>query len=182
VLGLLVVVAATMGNAMLDAYTSLAMSLALVNDPRDSSDLARAEEQPARARDHAVDPPIGLTSVDLLALDGLADPRDVPAIVDAVKMSATALAGSDRNAARVRLVARAVASERARMLVLQGMLDERLLARDFDGVAAIDRLLTSTTKRLAILLGEHRAACSVGQRPTVLVGHADAIHVEGGER
>ena len=118
--------------------------------------------------------------VDRLALEGLSDNTQAASLwaVD----SATALAGPDREAARLRLISRAVATERARQVVLEALLDQHLAARDFDAVGAINKVLSSTTKRtLCALLREHVAASNLGQRATVMVGHADAVHVGSGK-
>ena len=120
-------------------------------------------------------PRVGLTRFDRLPLETLSD--DPHALASWVADSATALAGADREAARLRLISRAVATERARHVVLEAMLDERLAARDFEGVHAVNRVLTSTTKRLCALLREHAAACSIGQRASVVIGQA-VVHVE----
>jgi hypothetical protein len=158
------------------------MPIAAVNRQPDIRAIVRDDPEKLLVREPNAALRVKLSPLDKLALDGLVDPRDFSAIVSMVEDSATALSGFDRHEVRVRLVSRAVAAERARMLILQGMLDERLTARDLDGAAEVDRLLLSTTRRLAILLGEHRAACSAGHRPTVVVGHADAVHVEGADR
>lgn len=132
---------------------------------------------------HALAPPgpqlrVGLSPLDRLALTGLASDGDVQAIIGWVTDSATALAGPDREASRLRLISRAVATQRARELVYEAMLDERLLARDFEGATAINKILTETTKRLARLLREHQAACLVGHHDVVVaVAHVDQINV-----
>jgi hypothetical protein len=161
------------------------MSITAVNRHPDAGAFAQADAAEVRARDPGVARVVALSSLDKLALDALADPRDLPAIVRWTEDSATALSGVDRNEARVRLISRLVASERSRLLILEALLDERLAARDAAAgtdVERIDRLLHSTTRRLAVLLDQHRSACNAGHRTTVVVGHANAVHVEGNER
>lgn len=162
-----------------DAY-NVFVTFAVVNRHSEYEGIAETDVTPPPAREQIADRRVRLTAIDKLALDALVDPRDVPALTAIVEASATALAGPDRNEARLRLVSRAVASQRARMLVLEGLLDEHLAAGKMSTVAEIDKLLLSTTKRLSLLLAEHRAACSAGHRATVVVGHADSISVEGG--
>lgn len=156
------------------------MTFAVVNRHSNYEAIADADVDAPLAREPVTDLRVKLSPLDKLALDALIDPRDVPAVTAMVEDSSTALSGSNRNEARIRLVARALASQRARMLILEGLLDERLAAGKMAAVAAIDKLLLSTTRRVAILLAEHRAACSAGHRATVVVGHADSISVEGG--
>lgn len=123
-------------------------------------------------------PRIGLSPLDRIALDGITDPRDVPGLIAWTKLSATALAGSDRDGARVRLISRAVSCERARLLVYEGLLDERLAARDWEAVREIRRVIATTSKNLCGLLREHSAACHIGRHDVVVaVAHVDAINV-----
>lgn len=146
-------------------------------------DTRQTESDELAHENHVLAPPepqlrVGLSHLDRLALTGLASDGDVQAIVGWVTDSATSLAGPDREASRLRLISRAVATERARQLVFEAMLDERLLVRDFDGVTAINKILTSTTKRLATLLREHQAACIVGHHGVVVaVAHVDQINL-----
>jgi hypothetical protein len=42
----------------------------------------------------------------------------------------------------------------------------------------VNKVLATTTRRLAMLLAEHRMACSAPQRPMVAVGHADQVTVK----
>lgn len=146
----------------------------------------REQEQLVRATDNApqTEPPlhVKLSPLDRIALDGLTDPRDVPALIAWTESSATALAGSDREGARLRLISRSLATERARLLVLEGMLDERLAAGDWDAVREIRPVIATASKTLCGLLREHAAACHVGRHGiTVAVAHVDAINVAPGK-
>jgi hypothetical protein len=113
--------------------------------------------------------------LERLAIDGLVTGNDGDAVEAWATDAATALV-NDRDAARLRLVSRAVATERARQVVLEALLDERLAARDLDAVGTINKILSSTTRRLCALLQEHQRACSAGQRASIVISQA-VVHV-----
>lgn len=141
-----------------------------------------APDEVARASETTTELRVKLSSVDKLALDGLADPRDVAALIGWAEDSATALAGSDRDAARLRLISRAVATERARLLVLEAMLDERLTACDWNAVREIRPVIATTSRVLCALLREHAAACHVRRHDVVVaVAHVDSINLASRE-
>lgn len=124
----------------------------------------------------AAPPRVGLDALDRRTLDLLLD--DSALLVTSALETATALAGNDRDLARVQLVAKAIGCEHARQLALAALLDERILCRDLDGVAMLDRVLLNSTRRLCALIREHHAACSTGRRNVVVaVAHVDQLHV-----
>lgn len=179
------------GNVVADTAPpyNVGMPLSVVNGhpahedtPDGGPEVVRAREVGVLAQDVAApastDLKVRLSQVDRVALDGLVDPRNVPDLVATVEASATSLAGADRRGAHLRLVARIVATQRARMLTLEGILDQFVVAGDFYKASAVDKLLTSTEQRLCRFLAAHLAACNAGRRATVLVGHADQVHVE----
>jgi hypothetical protein len=47
---------------------------------------------------------------------------------------------------------------------------------DLDAVGAINKILSSTTRRLCALLQEHERACASGQRSSIVIGQA-VVHV-----
>ena len=96
-----------------------------------------------------------------------------------VRDSAQSLVGPDRNDARLRLLSRAVASTRAQQSLLEGAMAERLAARDFDGVAMLDRVLAGVVKRLVMLLAEHRHHCATDRRSAlVAVGSTESLVIK----
>ena len=136
------------------------------------------EPEVARANEVTLQPRVKLSSIDKLALDGLTDPRDVPALIGWTEDSATALAGSDRDGARLRLVRRAVAAERVRLLVLQALLDQHLAAGSWVAVREIKAVVAETNRGLCGLLREHAAACHVRRHDVVVaVAHVDSINL-----
>jgi len=134
-------------------------------------EVARTSEVTAQLR-------VKLSPLDKFAIDGLADPRDVPALIGWVEDSATALAGHDRDAARLRLISRAVATERARLLVLEALLDQHLAAGSWIAVREIKAVVAETNRGLCALLREHAAACHVRRHDVVVaVAHVDSINL-----
>jgi hypothetical protein len=123
---------------------------------------------------------LGLDVLDRMAAVTFASGA-VQELVDWATNSARSLVGPDRNEARMRLLARAIAATRAQMLCLEQLLGQRVNVRDVRGAELVDKILTSTTRRLAALLAEHRAACSAGQRAVVVgVGHAERVTIKAG--
>ncbi len=88
---------------------------------------------------------------------------------------------ADRDDARRRMIARMIASQRAKSLLLEAKRDECLVKRDFAAVGVLDRLLDGTSRRLVALLAEHRQSCGGGQRSVtvtaVAVNRADTVNV-----
>ena len=129
-------------------------------------------------------PRVVLTWVDRLAFRNFlkTDEENYRELVAHVRDSASSLAGPDRNEARMRMLARALASERARAVLVSAKLDECLVARDFEGAAALERVLMGTTRRMTMLMQEHRTACEAEQRRavTVAVGHAEHVTIRAG--
>ena len=85
---------------------------------------------------------------------------------------------------RRQLLARMIASHRAKALVLEATRDECLKRRSFEDVFVLERLLDGTMRRLTTLLAEHRHASAAGQRSVnvtaVAVGGASQVNVVAG--
>jgi hypothetical protein len=124
------------------------------------------------------DPKVELSSLDTLALERLmsSNPADVVAYAQSL---AAALSGPDADGVRLRTLARSIAVARAQQALLEGMLMERLAKRDPD-VELIDKALRGVAARLVKFVEAHRQESATGRRPTVVVGHADTVNVEGG--
>ena len=121
--------------------------------------------------------PVTFSDLEQRSLHLLSD--DVTEIIADTLETASALsAPGTRDTARRSLIAKAIASERARNLCLARQLDELLLCRDLAAVVVVDRLLNSSSRRLCGLLAEHRASSSSGTRTAIVVGHAKSIRVE----
>lgn len=137
---------------------------------------ASERASPAPSRAHELERSIPLGDLERKPLTLLHD--DTDEIVALAERTACALVGPSRVEARIEIVAKLLAEQYARHLALEAFLDERMLARDIEGVAMVDRALTNCTKRIAMLSREHAASCAVGRRDVVVaVAHADAIHV-----
>lgn len=133
-----------------------------------------------------VDPPpqLGLTWLDKLAATAFVDCAETGPgpLIKVICESAQSLIGDDRDAARIRLLAREIAMVKASLDLITASIGERLRANDERGALLADRLARSATRRLTMLCAEHRAAGAVERRSTIVaVAHADAVHVDTGE-
>ncbi len=107
----------------------------------------------------------------------LAALTDAPANITALSSElAAALAGDDADGARLRTLSRLIAIEKARLQMLQSMFGKALgegrltLARD------LDRFTTTATKRLRMLVEEHRRECHPqADVPMVMVGQVGEL-------
>lgn len=79
--------------------------------------------------------------------------------------------------ARMRVLARTIALLRAKVMLLEGIADHMLAARDFAAMTAVQKALDSTARRLAMMLSEHRLA-SQGERRSVTVAVAAQVNVQ----
>jgi hypothetical protein len=120
---------------------------------------------------------LGLSSLDHIAAAAFFE-GNKEQFFELVRGCAESLVGDDKEEARQRLLAREIAIEKCgRDLLLAAVGDS---AREGNEKAAVllDKLTTSSTRRLTWLLAEHRAACSSNTRPTlVAIGHADFVGV-----
>ncbi len=94
---------------------------------------------------------------------------------------ARALYEPGREEARMRMLAKALATARTQVSVLESLLGGLLTKGDFEGAKMITRALDGATRRMMALLAEHRLACNADRRNvTVAVAHADHINVVAG--
>lgn len=130
------------------------------------------DASPSRA--HA-SPLVALGPVESKSLELLDD--DTQAVAIAVVETASELIGPGRDAARLTVIAKAIAREEQRHHSLAKLHDQLVCARDLEALDVVARLLTASNRRLCTLVAEHRACTYVGQRAAVIVGHADRVHV-----
>ncbi len=130
---------------------------------------------------------LGLSPLDLLALDQFvrATPDAATALHGQVVAWANALYDrDDRDNARMRMLARAIATTRAKCLLLESKRDECLTRRDAEGVLLLQKVLLGETRQLALLMAEHRLACATERRAAVnvAIGHVGAVNIAAGGR
>jgi hypothetical protein len=134
----------------------------------------------------AVSSALGLSKYDRSAITAFVsgDADEIDRFVEDTRQLAQALAGlgPDGDGARVRLLARTAAACRSQLRVLEGLLAQRVAARDFDAVAALNRTLDGVTRRMVMALKTLAVESSLRQRPSVLIGHADRVDFAGGSR
>lgn len=126
-------------------------------------------------------PPLALTWLDRRALHiGFsADEPQLAALDQVVLQKARSLAGPDRAQVRLDMTAKALAAARAKLLIVEAMLDERITAADDKGVRRLSRVVEGARRHFTALLAEHRHACEGGRRTPVRVsiGQPDAVNV-----
>jgi hypothetical protein len=137
---------------------------AILHPPSDGSSVNDTTPLP-RAR-------IGLVSLERLGSELLFDGTAGGEIREWLVDMATVLAGNDANGARIRLLARSLASARAQVAVLEAMVAERVAERDPAGLALVDRALTNASRRLVTLIAEHRRTHAPERPVVVAVEHA----------
>nr|MBK7070636.1 hypothetical protein [Deltaproteobacteria bacterium] len=109
-------------------------------------------------------------------------PPDDPHLADLdrlVLQTAQALVGPERAEVRLRMTAKALAMARAKLLVVEALLDARLAANDDRGVRQLARVVDGARRHFVALLAEHRHACEGGRRTPVkvTVGQVDAVNI-----
>lgn len=108
-----------------------------------------------------------------------ADSPELAAFDELALQTAQALVGGDRVQVRVGLIAKALATARARLLVLETHLDQRYAAGNERGIRQSLRMVEAARRHFVALLAEHRHACEEGRRTPVKVSvaRADAVNV-----
>ncbi len=107
------------------------------------------------------------------------------AVVLHVQHRAAALAGDSVDGTggphvRRRSLAKAVAIAEAQLVQLHALLAIAVAKKDPAAVAVVDRALTGSAKRFAILMDALRADEQRHQRPVVVVGAVYAVNAGGG--
>lgn len=135
--------------------------------------------------ERAVDGPrrIGLSSLDLtaatayVAMDA-SDEQELQRLTHGSAMSMAVGTHWERNEARIRLTARAIATNRTQAQTLEVALAQCVANGDERRALLISRILDGVTRRLANWLEEHRMSCGAGQRPvSVAIGAAAAVTI-----
>ena len=142
--------------------------LALVTSASGEPDvpLARAE------------PRLGLPTLDQLALTSFVTGDAAQLVVEHARSLAEALAGSDGDATRRRTIARSIAVTRSQMDLIDAAIGQALGRGDFEAVKVLTKLADSMTRRLRMLLEEHRIELLERDRPVqMFVAHADTVKV-----
>jgi hypothetical protein len=124
-------------------------------------------------------PRLGLPALDQLALTAFTT-GDAAQLVEHARDLAGALAAPDGDTTRRRTIARALAVTRSQMDLVDAAMGEALGRRDFEAVKALTKLADSMTRRLKMLLEEHRIELGRDKPVQMFVAHADTVTVRGG--
>jgi hypothetical protein len=122
---------------------------------------------------------LGLPQLDQLALSSFVTGGAVE-LVEHARDLAGSLAAPDGDTTRRRTIARALAVTRSQMDLVDAAMGEAMGRRDFEAVKALTKLADSMTRRLRMLLDEHRIELGRDRPVQVLVAHADSVTVRGG--
>jgi hypothetical protein len=127
---------------------------------------------------------LGLSAYDRSAIAAFVtgDPQEIERLLGDARQLAEALAGPTADGARVRLLARTASACRTQLRILEGLLAQRLAARDFEAVAALSRALDGVAKRMVMALKQLGVESSLRQRPSVHIRHADHVAFAGSGR
>jgi hypothetical protein len=147
----------------------------MIKNGVDSHDYPLAELVPMRA---ALATPMRTTWVDRLAMEKLveASPEELRKLHGLLEETMNGLV-MEPEPARMRVLARTIALLRAKVMLLEGIADSMLAARDFLAMTAVQKALDGTARRLAMMLSEHRLATH-GERRSIAVAVAgQAVNV-----
>lgn len=128
-------------------------------------------------------PRLALSWVDRLGAKAFLAPEEdlAGAVLEHTTELARALYETGREEARMRLLAKSLATARTQVSILEKLLGDLLVQRDAEGVKMISRALDGATRRMVALLAEHRQACNSDRRNvTVAVAHVNHINVLAG--
>ncbi len=119
--------------------------------------------------------PMSVTWADRLAMESLVD-GNAEEIRRLHAMHTETMCGlyTEPQAARLRVLSRTISLLRTKLMVLEGLSDRLLAASDFTAVVALQKTLDATTRRMTMLLAEHRHATQGEQRSVsvAVVGQA----------
>jgi hypothetical protein len=124
-------------------------------------------------------PRLGLPALDQLALTSFASGGKVE-LVEHARDLAGALSSPDGDTTRRRTIARALAVTRSQMDLIDVAVGEAMGRRDFEAVTALTKLADVQTRRLKMLLEEHRIELGRDRPVQMFVAHADSVTVRGG--
>jgi hypothetical protein len=133
--------------------------------------LARVEPSPP--------PRLGLPALDQLALTSFTT-GDAAHLVEYARGMAEALASNNGDTTRRRTIARLLAVARSQVDLIDAAVGEAMGRRDFEAVKSLTKLADSMTRRLKMLLEEHRIELGRDRPVQMFVAHADSVTVRGG--
>jgi hypothetical protein len=142
------------------------------------------ETLPAASVQHGI-PAIGdvevrLAAIETLPLQQLVHSEDVATVIRFAETLAQALAGTDGDQVRRRLLGKLVASERTLFILLESVLASRLAGGNTRELGSLNAALDASARRLERLAAAHRADLQAARRPVLVVGHADHVNVAAG--
>ncbi|MGZ3457837.1 MAG: hypothetical protein ACXU86_04950 [Archangium sp.] len=124
-------------------------------------------------------PRLGLPALDQLALTSFTT-GDAAQLVEHARGLAEALASNGGDTTRRRTISRALSVTRSAMDLVDAAMGEALGRRDFEAVKALTKLADVQTRRLKMLLEEHRIELGRDRPVQMFVAHADSVTVRGG--
>lgn len=92
---------------------------------------------------------------------------------------AEALGGPDGDDTRRRTIARALAITRTQMDLIDAAIGQALGQRDLEAVKVLTKLADSMTRRLRMLLDEHRIELGRDRPVQMFAAHANTVKVGG---
>lgn len=125
--------------------------------------------------------PMKLSTLERVAASGLelgCEEDGAPVLREILAWAEALDSPTTREPARLRLVSKLLAASRAKLLLIERIRDHHLMAGNTAELRMAQRALDGETRRLAILLAEHRMACAADKRSvTVAVGQANTVNI-----
>lgn len=151
------------------AGSTVTADILLSSAVTNAADLVQAPHSPV--------PKVQFGPLEVRALEQIVS-GDASAAIEHARGLAEALAGSDRDGVRLRLLSKALAQERALQALLESVLAEQVARGSLRGIHAVNEALRGCVARLERLAVAHRQESLSGQRtPVVMIGHADSVDI-----
>jgi hypothetical protein len=124
---------------------------------------------------------LGLSEYDRSAITAFVtgEPGEINKLIADTRQLAEALAGPDGDGARVRLLSRHAAACRTQLRILEELLAQRMAARDFESVAALNRTLDGVAKRMVMAVKLLGVESALRRRPMVTLTRTESVTFSG---
>jgi hypothetical protein len=140
----------------------------------------RAPEEPPLAREEPIPSArLALPMLDQVAVSSFVA-GDVAAVIEHTRGLAQALASAEADSTRLRTISRALSVCRSQMDLVDAALGQALGRSDYRAMGALGKVMDRLTRRMHVLLQEHRAETAKKAPVQMLIGHAAKVTVRGG--
>jgi hypothetical protein len=139
-----------------------------------------APEEPSLAREEPIPAArLALPMLDQVAVSSFVA-GDVAAVIEHTRGLAQALASAEADSTRLRTVSRALSVCRSQMDLVDAALGQALGRSDYRAMGALGKVMDRLTRRLHMLIEEHRLETAKKAPVQMVIGHASKVTVRGG--